>query len=196
MKSGNTYFFLVLNVLLILCTRAAFGQNSIFLEKSKNGKVKELYSDHQYRFSTKDTSIWSTVESFTDSSLTVKIVYNAGCDSSLLIRHYGNKTDTIVKSRYPVYKSKTIALNYSDITSVKIPVFNNRRWLEPFGYGFLITLMSAVLIPMVAIQDGSEGVVDILKFQAFIMAICAPPVFIGTRNIKYNLEEKWKIKAQ
>jgi len=188
----SIFFFL----LLILFTRAAFGQKSIFLEKSKNGKVKELYNDRQYRFSTKDTSIWSTIESFTDSSLTVKIVYNAGRDSSLLIRHYDNSTDTIVKSRFPVYKTKTIALNYSDITSVKIPVFNNRRWLEPFGYGFLITLMSAVLIPMVAIQDGSEGVVDILKFQAFLMTICAPPVFIGTRNIKYNLEEKWKIKAQ
>jgi hypothetical protein len=181
---------------LILFTRAAFGQKSIYLENSKNGKVKELYSDRQYRFSTKDTSIWSTIESFTDSSLSVMIVYNAGCDSSLLIRHYGNKTDTIVKSRYPVYKTKTIALNYSDITSVKIPVFNNQRWLQPFGYGILVVMMSVVLIPMAAIDDGGASVLDILQFQAFMLTICAPPVFIGTRNIKYNLREKWKIKAQ
>jgi len=181
---------------LTLFTRAAFGQKSIYLEKTKNGKVKELYTDRIYRFQTKDTIIWAGIESFTDSSLSVEITYYAGRDSSLLIRHFGDKTDTIVQNRHPEYKTKTIALNFSDITSVKIPVFNNQRWLQPFGYGILVVMMSVVLIPMAAIDDGGASVLDILQFQAFMLTICAPPILIGTRNIKYNLGEKWNIKAQ
>jgi hypothetical protein len=84
---------------------------------------------------------------------------------------------------------------FSDIKTLKKDWFKNRKWLEPFGWLAIGAAMGAVLLPVGAIDKGAEGVKEWAAFEAVLVGISIPPIFIGTRKTKYDLKNKWTLKT-
>jgi hypothetical protein len=56
--------------------------------------------------------------------------------------------------------------------------------------------MGVVLLPVTAIDKGSEGIKEWAVFESILIGISVPPIFIGTRKTKYDLKNKWTLKTE
>jgi hypothetical protein len=56
--------------------------------------------------------------------------------------------------------------------------------------------MGVVLLPVAAIDKRAKGVKEWAAFEALLIGICGPPIFIGTRRTKYDLEKKWTLHTE
>jgi len=73
--------------------------------------------------------------------------------------------------------------------------FENRKWLTPFAQ-FGICAVLGILGLLVVIIDKEVMVKEWAIFEAFLIGISAPPIFIETRKIKYDLVKKWTLKKE
>jgi len=166
----------------------------VLQHRNKINRHKKLYLDRTYMFKTTDTTYYSKILSFTDTTVTIKR-WIRGAETDTI--HYENylgkkgKDTTIVSGKYVV---DTLAIPNSHILYIKKDWFKNKEWLLPFGYVALASVMGVVFLPIAALDKGREGVNEWLAFEGMLLAIWIPPVIIGTRATKYNLTKKWKIK--
>ena len=183
----------LLTTLLLFTVTFAFTQDKIILQKRNNPNKKKVLSyNTEYVIKTVNASYKSTIASFTDTSLTVTTWEKTGKDT---VYNYYQGLKEINKSR-PLYARDTIVIPFKDIQYLKKDLFSNRTWLEPFGYIGLGAGLGLVLLPIVAIDKGSAGVKEWVTFELILLAASVPPLFIGTRKVKYNLKEKWIIMTQ
>ncbi|MES2838278.1 MAG: hypothetical protein V4667_12185 [Bacteroidota bacterium] len=175
------------------------GQNKLFLDhKSKSSKKKYLNLDREFYIKTKDTTYsYKKIIGFTDSTILIPTWTKTGKDTIYTYTYKISKSkDTNYTQVRPRYKQDTIVILFSKIQSIKKDWFKNRHWLEPFGYLAIGGVIGVVFLPIAAIDKGAEGVKEWAIFEGIIVAICAPPIFIGTRKTKYDLNKKWTLKAE
>ncbi|TKB96269.1 hypothetical protein [Pedobacter cryophilus] len=183
----------LLTTILLLIGTFAFGQDRIILQKKNNPNKHKILNDKtEYIIKTVNASYKSTIATYTDSTLTVTTFGKTGKDT---IYKYNQGLKEINKLR-PLYARNTIVIPFKEIQYIKKDLFNNRKWLEPFGYIGLGAGLGLVLLPVVAIDKGAAGVKEWVTFELILLAVSVPPIFIGTRKVTYNLKDKWVIMIQ
>jgi hypothetical protein len=200
-------------MLVIFITSCSFatGQNRLILEKKGDNRKKRIVKlDREYKIITNDSTYFSKIVGFTDSTISITKTRKTNRDTTYTyLRTNTIYTDThLFKNRIakdttyaytvvrPVYREDTISILFSNIKVLKRDLFKNRKWVEPFGWLALGVPLGILLLPVAAIDKGSEGVKSWLAFEAGLIAICGPPIFLGTRKVKYDLGKKWTLKTE
>lgn len=167
----------------------------VLQHRDKINRYKKLYLDRAYAIKTTDTIYHSKILSFSDTSITITRWIRGMQTDTTHYKNYRGKMgkDTTIISRK--YIADTLAIASSHILYIKKDWFKNREWLEPFGWVAIGSVMGVALLPFAALDKGREGVNEWLSFEGMLLAICVPPIILGTRTTKYNLTKKWKIKA-
>jgi hypothetical protein len=130
-------------------------------------KQKALSLDRYMAFKTRDTLYaFNKILSFSDSTITI---------------------DT--------YKNPTV-ISCTDLQYIKKDWFRDRSWLEPFAWFGICAIMAVPLLPVAAIEDGEAGVNQWFKGEGILCAITVPPLILGTRTTKYDLQKKWQIEIK
>lgn len=83
----------------------------------------------------------------------------------------------------------SIELKFSEIKYMKQFRIKNRAWAEPFAWIAAGSVLGVVLLPIAAIEDGKEGVKTWLRFEAFLIAVAAPPLYVVSRKRKFDFEK-------
>ena len=99
--------------------------------------------------------------------------------------------DSLVLS--PIYHDDTFHVAISDIRMIRRDWFRNRGWMLPFAYFAGGALLGIVLAPVALINKGKQGLHDWLAFEAVLIGLSGPTLFIGSREHKYDLQQKWKL---
>jgi hypothetical protein len=179
---------------MILSLSNSFGQTRLFLEhKTKPGKIKNLNLERVYTIRTIDKTFYSNIIDFTDTALSIIVWANTGKDTTYYVKHYGNLNDTTIVR--PIYAKDTLEIFFSDIKNLEKDWFKNRKWLEPFGWIAAGAVLGFGILPFAAIKS-KESVKEWVEFQAILLGVSLPVIFIGTRKTKYDIEKKWDIKTE
>lgn len=196
---------------VLLMSTFAMGQGELVLRhRRKERKIKHLNLSKGFEIRTKDTTYYGMIVGFTDSTIVVPVKRKTGKDTAYVSTYTytkysksnffqtGEPRDTTVERRYvvPLYCDDTNEIRFSDVRMIKKPWFGNQRWIEGFAWGIIGSAMGVLLLPVAAIDEGKQGVEDWLVFEGVILGICVPPIFIGTRNTKYDLGKKWRLEAK
>lgn len=91
----------------------------------------------------------------------------------------------------PIYRVDTLEIPYRDIIYINKPWFNNRQWLEPFGYFAVAGVMGIALIPVAAVDDGAQGAKEGAAFVGSILGVSLSAIFVGTRERTFDMQTKW-----
>ncbi len=190
---------------------SALGQSELFLRHMrKEGKIRRINLDDKFEIRTKDTTYTSVIFEFTDSTILIPTQVRTGKDSvhtytySYKVYSKSNafqvgevKDTTVVKKTVvPLYRSGTLEIPFSDILMIKKGWFKNSRWLSPFGWMVIGSVLGVALLPVAAIDDGKEGVREWAVFEGVLLGVSLPAIFIGTRKTKYDLQKKWALEAR
>lgn len=195
-KKRKTFVLIVLCLSAVICLDA---QNKLVLQhKNRPNKKKSLDLEYQYRINTRDTSFADTpIISFTDSSLSVEARVKTGkIHTENRLGKTRDKRDTLYTVSWQVTRLDTVEILFSDIKIIRKAWFKKRGWLKPFGMLAFGAVGSVILLPVAIIDEGREGLKGWARFEAILIGITAPPIFIGTRSTKYNLEKKWVLKTE
>lgn len=190
---------------------SALGQSELFLRHTrKEGKVRRINLDDKFEIRTKDTTYTSVIFEFTDSTILIPTQVRTGKDSvhtyaysykvysKSNVFQVGEVKDTTVvkKTVVPLYRSGTLEIPFSDILMIKKGWFKNSRWLSPFGWMVIGSVLGVALLPVAAIDDGKEGVREWAVFEGVLLGVSLPAIFIGTRKTKYDLQKRWALEAR
>ena len=189
----------IIFTLLLFSLTNVLGQNKLFIElKSNPSKKKYLDLDREYYIKTIDTTYsYKKIIGFNDTSVSIPTWTKTDRDTTYSYTYKISKTkDTTYTYIQPIYKQDTIVISFADIQTLKKDWFKNRKWLEPFGWFAIGAAMGAVLLPVAAIDNGAECVKEWAVFEAILVGISVPPIFIGTRKTKYDLTKKWTLKTE
>ena len=184
---------------LLFSLTTVVGQDKLLLEyKSKPSKKKYLDLKRYYYIKTTDTTYsYKKIVGFSDTTISITTWTKTDKDSTYSYSYKISKTkDTTYTYTQPIYIQDTIVISFTEIQTLKKDWFKNREWLEGFGWLALGAPMGVVLLPIAAIDKGAEGVKEWAVFEGIIVAVCAPPIFIGTRKTKYDLTKKWTLKTE
>ncbi|GAB4450146.1 MAG: hypothetical protein OHK0036_08270 [Bacteroidia bacterium] len=160
-------------------------------------KKKYLDLDRKYYIKMSDTTyLYKKIVGFTDTTISITTWTKANKDTTYSYLYKISKTrDTVYTYTRPIYRQDTIAIAFTDIKALKKDWFKNRSWLAPFGWVAIGAAMGVVFLPIAAIDKGVEGVKKWAVFEGILIGISVPPIFIGTRKTKYDLEKKWTLKT-
>ena len=187
----NKQFFILIFLLIVLITYSN-GQKKIILEHKKNSKRhKSLNLYREYTIKTNDTIYFSEIVDITDSTLSILQWIKTGRDTAYVVSKYGKVKDTTIVR--PLYALDTTKILFKDILYIKKYWFKKREWLEPFGWILVGAALGVGLLPVAAIDDGVKGVKDWAQFEGTLLGVALPIIFIGTRQTKYDIQNKWKI---
>ncbi len=200
-----------ISTLILFNVVYASGQDRLILKhKKKTHKKRTIDLSRSYEIKTADTTFFSKIVAFTDSTLSVVSPHKTGRDTTYTYSYtrpiyndsYFLKWKKVKDSTYtystiqPIYRQDTTVILFSKVRVIKKDWFRNPKWVEPFAWLSLGPIMGVVLLPVAAIDQGAKGVNDWAAFEAVMIGICAPPLFLGSRNTKYDLIKKWTIKTE
>jgi hypothetical protein len=190
-----SYKTIVTLVLLLFTITNAVGQEKLLLEnKNKHSKKKYLDLDREYYIKTIDTTYsYKKIVGFNDTTISITTSTKTDRDSTY---SYLYNEDIIRTYTQSIYRQDTIVILFADIQILKKDWFKNSKWLEPFGWFAIGAAMGVVLLPVTAIDKGSEGIKEWAVFESILIGISVPPIFIGTRKTKYDLKNKWTLKTE
>jgi hypothetical protein len=182
----------------LLSLTPAFGQERLILEhRKKIDKIKYIDLDRTYYIQTRDTSYYSQIVGFTDTTLSIMGWVKTDKDTSYTYFPAKHKArDTSYTVVVPIYKIDTINILFTDVKALKKDWFKNKGWLRLPAYFIAGAVMAIVLLPVAAIDKGKEGVKNWAAFEGMLIGLSAPPLFVGTRKTKYDLTKKWALKVQ
>src|SRR5688572_10463811 len=125
---------LTITTFFILSLTHVFGQEKLVLEhKKKTSKKKYIDLNREYYIKTTDTSYYSKIVEFTDTTLSIIGWVKTNRDTAYGYSYKVSKTkDTSYTVVRPLYKRDTTKILFSEIQTLKKDWFKNRRWLEPF----------------------------------------------------------------
>jgi len=180
--------------LLLFSVANVIGQKQLIIER-KNNSSKKKYLDltRDYDIKTVDTTYLSKkIVAFSDSTISITTWIKTGRDST-----YSYTTnEKLYTDTRPIYQEDTVSILFQNIQVLKKDWFRNRGWAEPFAWFGAGAVIGVALLPAAAISQGSEGVKEWAIFEAIIVGISAPPLFIVTRKTRYNLKKKWTLKSE
>jgi hypothetical protein len=206
--TAKTLLFLAL--LAIQCT-SLMGQSELILRhKRKQKKTKKIDLDREFQIRTVDTVYFAKVIAFTDSTILIPTRKRTGKDTVYISTHtyrkyskstflqIGEASDTTIENRtiIPLYRSDTTEIRFADIKMLKTGWFKSTKWLEPFGWVLVGSALGVVWLPVAAIDEGVQGVQEWAAFEGVLLGIALPPIFIGSRNMRYDLNKRWILTTQ
>jgi hypothetical protein len=170
----------------------------VLVNQHRPSKKITLKTDWDTYFYTASGKYHGEVIALTDSSIQLRQYYKNGKDST-----YNKKVR--VSRRHPegwkvkhlsLYTHDTVTLLLNDILIVRKPWINKRGWMLIPAYMLGGAILAIPLLPVAAISNGSAGVRNWLQFEALLLGISGPSLFIGTRHKKYVVGEKWKLVVE
>jgi hypothetical protein len=190
---------------------SVMGQSELFLRNKRNeNKVKKINLEREFEIKTNDTTYIATIIGFTDSTILIPTRQRTDKDTVYIhtytYKRYSKSTffqigearDTTVvnKTVVPLYRPDTTEIHFSNIVMMRKDWFKSRRWLEPFGWIAVGSILGVALLPVAAIDEGKDGVREWAQFEAIQLGVALPPIFIGTRRSKYDLNKKWTLETK
>ena len=182
----------------LLSLTQAFGQEKLILEhRKKNNKIKYINLDREYYVQTTDTSYYSKIVGFTDTTLSLIGWVKTNRDTTYTSFYTGRKAkDTNYTVVSPIYKKDTLTILLTDLRTLKKDWFKNKGWLRMPAWFAAGAVLGILLLPVAAIDEGKEGVENWAAFEGMLIGLSVPPLFVGTRTTKYDLTKKWTLKVQ
>jgi len=170
----------------------------LLVNQHRPTKKINLLNDGDNYFITASGKYNGEIIAATDSSFRLARYYKNGKDSSYTkkVRFSKRHPEGLKQKKLPLYTRDTIELQLKDILLVRKPWFNNRGWMLIPAYLLGGAVLAVPLLPVAAIAKGSAGVRNWLQFEAMLLGISGPSLFIGTRHRKFALGEKWKLVLQ
>lgn len=198
----NGILFTLFLTVSILFSLALAGQDSLprilLVNQHRPSKKINLKNDWDTYYITATGKYTGEIISATDSSFRIARFYKSGKDSSYTkkVRFSKRHPEGLKLKKLPLYTRDTIELQLKDILVVRKPWFNNRGWMLIPAYLLGGAILAVPLLPVAAITKGSAGVRNWLQFEAVLLGISGPSLFIGTRHRKFAIGEKWKLVLQ
>ena len=186
-------------LLLFLFTLTSTGldaQRTISLiNQHRPSKKITLKNDRDTYFITATGKYNGEIISGTDSSFQLSRYYKSGKDSQYTkkVRISRRHPEGLKIKKLPLYTRDTVQLFLKDILIVRKPWINKRGWMLIPAYLLGGAVLAIPLLPVAAIMKGSAGVRNWLQFEALLLGLSGPSLFIGTRHKKYVVGEKWKL---
>ncbi len=183
----------------ILFSLALAGQDSLprmlLLNQHRPSKKINLKNDRDIYFITATGKYNGEIIAATDTSFLLERFYKNGKDSSYTkkVRFSKRHPEGLKVKKLPLYTRDTVELLLKDFLVVRKPWFNNRGWMLIPAYLLGGAILAVPLLPVAAIAGGRDGVRNWLQFEALLLGISGPSLFIGTRHRKFALGEKWKL---
>lgn len=198
----NRIQYTLLLTVSILFSLASAGQDSLprtlLVNQHRPSKKINLKNDWDTYYITAKGKFTGEIISATDSSFRLARYYKSGKDSSYTkkVRFSKRHPEGLKVKKLPLYTRDTIELQLKDILVVRKPWFNNRGWMLLPAYFLGGAILAVPLLPVAAITKGSAGVRNWLQFEAVLLGLSGPSLFIGTRHRKFAIGEKWKLVLQ
>jgi len=198
--NGNLYtLFLTVSILFSL---SSAGQDSLprtlLVNQYRPSKKINLKNDWDTYYITATGKNTGKIISATDSSFRLVRYYKSGKDSSYTkkVRFSKRHPEGLKVKKLALYTRDTVELQLKDILVVRKPWFNNRGWTLIPAYFLGGAILAVPFLPVAAITKGSAGVRNWLQFEAVLLGISGPSLFIGTRHRKFAIGKKWKLVLQ
>lgn len=198
--NGNLYtLFLTVSILFSL---SSAGQDSLprtlLVNQYRPSKKINLKNDWDTYYITATGKNTGKIISATDSSFRLARYYKSGKDSSYTkkVRFSKRHPEGLKVKKLALYTRDTVELQLKDILVVRKPWFNNRGWTLIPAYFLGGAILAVPFLPVAAITKGSAGVRNWLQFEAVLLGISGPSLFIGTRHRKFAIGKKWKLMLQ
>jgi hypothetical protein len=195
----NKPVILILSLLFLCCSENMFAQvQPVLVNQHRPSKKITLKKEWDVSYITTKGNYNGQVLSGTDSSLRISRYYKSGKDSSYTVKKKVSRRypEGIKTKKYALYNRDTSDILLKDILMVKKPWINKRGWMLIPAYMAGGAVLAIPLLPVAAISNGSAGVRNWLQFEALLVGISGPSIFMGTRNKKYVLGEKWKLVVE
>ena len=189
-------------VFTILFSLSISAQESVprllLVNQHRPSKKINLKNDWDTYYITAKGKYTGEIISATDSSFRLARYFKSGKDSSYTkkVRFSKRHPEGLKVKKLPLYTRDTIELQLKDIVVVRKPWFNNRGWMLIPAYFLGGAIIAVPLLPVAAIVKGSAGVRNWLQFEAVLLGLSGPSLFIGTRHRKFAIGEKWKLVLQ
>jgi hypothetical protein len=169
-------------------------QQLVIRHQHKQKEIK-LKPDLDLRFYTSKGFYKGQVIALTDTAFRLSRVYKSGRNTVYTFQVPVSKKykDGIRTKKSAYYIRDTVNLLLKDILIIKKPWINKRGWLLIPAYLLGGAILAVPLLPVAAISNGGAGVRNWLQFEALLIGLSGPSIFIGTRNKKYVLGEKWML---
>jgi hypothetical protein len=186
----------------LLFMLASYAQDSLprllLVNQHRPSKKINLKNDRDSYFITATGKYNGEIISATDSSFRIERYYKNGKDSMYTqkVRFSHRHPEGLKIKKLSLYTRDTVELLLKDILVVRKPWFNNRGWMLIPAYFLGGAILAVPLLPVAAITNGSAGVRNWLQFEALLLGLSGPSLFIGTRHRKFALGEKWKLVLQ
>lgn len=187
---------LLLTLLFLCCSENMIAQvQPVLVNQHRPSKRITLKKEWDVSYITAKGNYNGQVLSGTDSSLRISRYYYSGKDSFYTnkVRISRRHKDGMKTKKMKIYIRDTADILLKDILMIKKPWINKRGWLLLPAYMAGGAVLAIPLLPVAAISNGSAGVRNWLQFEALLVGISGPSIFMGTRNKKYILGEKWKL---
>jgi hypothetical protein len=190
---------IVYSILLSLSISAQDGLPRLLLvNQHRPSKKINLKNDWDTYYITAKGKYTGEIISATDSSFRLARYFKSGKDSSYTkkVRFSKRHPEGLKVKKLALYTRDTVELLLKDIVVVRKPWFNNQGWMLLPAYFLGGAILAVPLLPVAAITKGSAGVRNWLQFEAVLLGLSGPSLFIGTRHRKFAIGEKWKLVLQ
>ncbi len=183
----------------LLCSLQSIAQiKAVLINQHHLNKKITLKKEWDVTYITAKGDYNGSLLSATDSSVRLSRYYKTGKDSlyTVKVRVSRRHKDGIKTKKMALYTRDTADILLKDILIVKKPWINKRGWMLLPAYMAGGAILAIPLLPVAAIAHGSAGVRNWLQFEALLIGLSGPSIFIGTRNKKYVIGEKWKLVVE
>lgn len=202
-----------LPVILFVLTNSinASSQNTLVLQHQKKAKSIKVNLQHEFSIVTNDTSYYTKIVSYTDSSLLIPVLSATGetekTYDTVRYKKYsksnffqvGTVRDTMYVEIYEskIYRKDTLSIPFNDIEKLQRSwIKNGDRLGEPFGWAVVASaLILGVGVPVAAIDDGWQGVRNVLALDGVVLGATLPFFAVGQIQKNYDLRKKWRLKV-
>lgn len=158
-----------------------FAQNNLTLVSKKNlDRQKKINLDEKVEIKTNNNYYHSNIVSFNQTE--IKII-----ETNLKRNGTNNNPYNWVND--------TLKISFQEIEYLKTYRYGNRGWVIPFATVSVLTIGSVFFTPLVLATKGRAAANKLTVIQLSIIVITLPPILIGISKKKYDLKNKWKIKA-
>lgn len=198
----NRILYTLLLTVSILFSFGSDGQDSLprtlLINQHRPSKKINLKNDWDTYYITATGKYTGEIISATDSSFRIARYFKSGIDSSYTqkVRFSKRHPEGLKVKKLALYTRDTVELQLKDIVVVRKAWFNNRGWMLLPAYFLGGAILAVPLLPVAAITKGSAGVRNWLQFEAVLLGLSGPSLFIGTRHRKFAIGEKWKLVLQ
>jgi hypothetical protein len=179
---------------MLLTLTYGHGQSKIVLQHKRLNSQKVLDLERVYTVKTKDSTYYSKIIDFSDSTLSVIGLVKSNRDTTYAYTYHNkvSRKDTTIMKVKPVYVHDTIVVKLKDIQLLKREWFKKQGWLAPFVVIAYVGVMGLKFSP----GKTDKEVTGFFIVEGILFAVSIPPILIGTGNTKYDLINNWTIKME